>query len=147
MADALRRVRAWLCWRNFSARRQAVIEPLQRTVAQHATQALITAVVGAEQVAVFKQHGGVAQLQAVAFGQQVQVCRAGISLTEEKITVAVLVVHRARQGGEGGGNVGRVVHAPADFDGAEYGGEGGAVVGEEVVHALQAIGFLLGLGF
>jgi len=39
-----------------------------------------------------------------------------------------------------------VSHA-ADFDGAEYGGEGGAVVGEEVVHALQAIGFLLGLGF
>lgn len=53
----------------------------------------------------------------------------------------------AINGGEGGGNVGRVVHAPADFDGAEYGGEGGAVVGEEVVHALQAVGFLLGLGF
>lgn len=50
-------------------------------------------------------------------------------------------------GGKGGGDVGRAVHAPADFDGAEYGGEGGAVVGEEVVHALQAIGFLLGLGF
>ena len=72
----------------------------------------------------FKQHGGVAQLQAVAFGQQAQVCRAGISRAEEKIAVAVLVVHRARQGGEGGGNTlvegaGEVVAEPVIIEIAE----------------------------
>ena len=49
-------------------------------------------------------------------------------------------------GGKGGGDVGRAVHAPADFDGAEYGGEGGAVVGEEVVHAFASHRFPARLG-
>ena len=84
--------------------RQAVVKPLQEAAAQDAAQALVAAVVVAEEVAVFDKDGMAAEGEGVPFGEDAQACGLGVGGAEEEVAVAVLVVQRARQRGEGGGD-------------------------------------------
>ena len=84
--------------------RQAVVKPLQEAAAQDAAQALVAAVVAAEEVAVFDKDGMAAEGEGVPFGEDAQACGLGVGGAEEEVAVAVLVVQRARQRGEGGGD-------------------------------------------
>ena len=53
----------------------------------------------------FEEDGAVAEGEGVPFGQEVQARALGVGGAEEEVAVAVLVVQRARQRGEGGGDV------------------------------------------
>lgn len=94
----------------------------------------------------FEEDGATAEGEDVPFGQDAQAGALGVAGAEEEVAVAVLVVQRARQRGEGGGDAllvggGEVVAEPVvvevaeDVDGfgvAREGGEGGAEGGGDV---------------
>ena len=84
----------------------------------------------------FDKDGATAEGEGVPFGEDAQACGLGVGGAEEEVAVAVLVVQRARQRGEGGGDVllvggGEVVAEPVvvevaeDVDGFGVAGEGG----------------------
>ena len=50
----------------------------------------------------FDKDGVVAEVEGVPFGEDAQVGGLGVGGVEEEVAVAMLVVQRARQGGEGG---------------------------------------------